>query len=93
MTTLTAAALDGAIYQTTRAALAYNKALHAAKDVAWFSSDDHKALNQARSVTIGRATITAGVGGNTRATHVRHTFKIDGKRACRAEVYALVHTA
>jgi len=35
---------------------------------------------------VGQVTVKATHGGNTKAPHVRHTYRINGKRAALAEV-------
>lgn len=37
-------------------------------------------------VTVGRLTVTATMAGNSVREHVRVSFKLDGKRASRAQV-------
>ena len=81
--------LAEAIKQTEAAAWAYAKALRAAKDAAWFSSDERKQLDDARTIQVGRVTVSALIGGNTRRQHCRHNFKVDGKRAAYSEASAL----
>lgn len=38
------------------------------------------------TVTVGRLTVTATMAGNSVREHVRISFKLDGKRASRAQV-------
>jgi hypothetical protein len=78
-----------AIKVTDAAARAYSRALQTAPGLDWWSSADHAALKAATSITVGRVTVSAAVGGNSVAQHVRHTFKIDGKRASAAKCAAL----
>jgi hypothetical protein len=41
-------------------------------------------------IEIGRITVIGAVAGNSRVDHARIAFKIDGKRASRAKVEALL---
>jgi len=52
----------------------------------YMSSDEFKTLRGATEMKIGRFTIKASTGGNTVRHHVRHTFKLDGRRIARAKV-------
>lgn len=61
------------------------KALRAGDYEQYRASDESKALRAASEVIIGRVTVIANIAGNTVREHVRHTFKIDGKRASRAD--------
>lgn len=80
--------LADAIRQTEAAAWAYSKASRAAKVPGWWNSDEAKALSDACKLQVGRVTVSAATGGNSRRQHVRHTFKIDGKRATREAAIA-----
>lgn len=55
-------------------------------------SPEYKALAAAAVAQVGRITVSANVAGNSRRQHIRHTFKIDGKRASFSEVMALLVT-
>lgn len=84
-----------AIKATEKAAWEYRKATQTAardRDSRWFNSTEQVLMRMACTEQVGRVTVTAGVGGNSRRQHCRHTFKIDGKRASFSEVMALLVT-
>jgi hypothetical protein len=56
----------------------------------YYDSQEAAARREACTAQVDRVTVNASVGGNSRRQHVRHTFKIDGKRATRAAVEALL---
>jgi hypothetical protein len=93
MNTANLTALTTALKSTAKAAQAYtdmgNKALRT-KNYDLLHCDERKVFDAARTVIIGRVAVTARVGGNSVAQHVRHTFKIDGKRATRVQAEAVL---
>ncbi len=82
-------ALNAAMKTTAAAAIAYRAASKAALKGSgtwqeWENSAERKALKAACTVEVGRVSVNANQCGNTVRQHVRHTFKIDGKRASAA---------
>jgi len=85
--------LQEAIKATEKAAWDYAKAMRANRSPGWFNSTEQAELSAATVVQVGRVEVKAGIGGNSRRQHCRHTFKVDGKRATYAEASALEITA
>lgn len=92
--------LTNALRATSNAATAFaaasSKALRVCNTTpgaysSFYDSDEGKALREKRDAQLGRITVSARVGGNSRRQHVRHTFKIDGKRASREQVEELIN--
>lgn len=95
---MTAADLNAAIRQASDAINAWDRAkrdferqrrAQGLPFASFHQTGESDALRAAASVSVGRVTVTADIGGNSVARHVRVTFKIDGKRASRADVFAL----
>lgn len=74
-----------ALKATEKAAFAY-RAAHRGKPLEWYYGPECAAMKAACEAQVGPIAILAAVGGNTVRQHCRHTFKIEGKRAARAEV-------
>lgn len=78
-----------ALKSTAEAAIRYSRGMR--KEYAWTRTEEGLATRAATATTLGGITVSAGIAGNSRADHVRYTFKIDGKRASRAEVEKLIN--